>query len=84
MREAVAGLEHSEALYLDFYNRTRMATWVNEHPGVVLWVRERTGHLLSGWKPIGNWSNAPEGAQGEYLSDDICRLQDLDTLKMEG
>lgn len=77
MRDAVAGLEDSEALYLDFYDRTRMATWVTEHPGVVLWVRNRTGHPLSGWKPYGNWSNAPEGGRGEYLSDDTCRLRDL-------
>ena len=39
MSAAVAGLAHNEALYLDFYDRTRMATWVNEYPGVVLWVR---------------------------------------------
>jgi len=52
MRAAVADLPGSEAFHLDFYDRTRMATWVNENPGMVLWVRERIG-ALAGWRPLG-------------------------------
>jgi hypothetical protein len=76
MRAAVADLPGSEALHLDFYDRTRLATWVNDYPGVVLWVRERTGALV-GWRPLGNWSGAPVGLGGAYLSDDTARLRNL-------
>lgn len=39
MAEAVQGLPNRNALTLDFYDRTRIATWLREHPGLVLWVR---------------------------------------------
>src|SRR5579872_6926508 len=28
---------------LDFYDRNRLATWVREHHGLILWVREKIG-----------------------------------------
>jgi hypothetical protein len=76
MRNAVAHLDGNEALHLDFYDRTRMADWVGEFPGEVLWVRERIGQALSGWHPFGNWSRAPDPVEGDYLSDDTTRLWD--------
>ena len=76
MRATVAELVGSDALHLDFYDRTRMATWVRSYPGVVLWVLDRIGQPLAGWRPWGNWSRAP-AADGPYLSDDTARLRDL-------
>jgi hypothetical protein len=76
MRAAVADLDCGYDLHLDFYDRTRMATWVREYPGEILWLRERIGHPLSGWRPFGNWSNAPAGADDNYLSDEGARLRD--------
>jgi hypothetical protein len=76
MRAAVADLPGSDALHLDFYDRTRMATWVRSYPGVVLWVLDRIGQPLPGWRPWGNWS-CPSAADGPYLSDDTARLRDL-------
>ncbi len=76
MRAAVADLDGSDALHLDFYDRTRMADWVGGYPGEVLWVRERIGQGIPGWHPFGNWSRAPNHADGDYLSDDTARLWD--------
>ena len=78
MRKAVADLAHPEAIHLDFYDSTRMATWVRDHPGEVLWVRARIGQPLHGWEPCGNWSRAPdpEGKDSEYLKDDTTRIWD--------
>ena len=76
MRAAVADLDGGDALHLDFYDRTRMADWVGDYPGEVLWVRERIGQPLPGWRPFGNWSRAPDPADGAYLSDDTARLWD--------
>lgn len=76
MRSAVADLDGRDALHLDFYDRTRMATWVREYTGEILWLRNRIGRPLPGWQPYGNWSRAPGGADGEYLSDDTARLRD--------
>ncbi len=75
MRAAVADLPGSDALHLDFYDRTPIATWVRSYPGVVLWVLARIGQPLVGWRPWGNWSRAP-AADSPYLSDDTARLRD--------
>ncbi len=76
MREAVADLPKPDTLHLDFYDRTRLADWVREYPGVALWVRARIGQTLTGWQPHENWSHAPEGAEMAYLSDDTARIRD--------
>lgn len=76
MRNAIADLDDGDALHLDFYDRTRMADWVGDYPGEALWVRERIGQPLSGWRPFGNWSQAPDHADAAYLSDDTARLSD--------
>lgn len=38
MRDAVADCAGADALHLDFYDRRRLATWTNAHPGLVAWV----------------------------------------------
>ncbi|UHD17913.1 hypothetical protein [Thiocapsa bogorovii] len=52
MRAAVADLPGSDALHLDFYDRTRMTTWVRSYPGVVLWPLDRIDQPLPGWQPL--------------------------------
>jgi hypothetical protein len=50
MREAVNDLPSAKDLALDFYDRGRVASWVRDHAGMVLWVRSnrscRTGLAL--------------------------------------
>jgi len=60
MAEAVQGLPNRNALTLDFYDRTRIATWLREHPGLVLWVRERIGKPFTAWRPYGAWAYEPK------------------------
>ena len=74
MREAVRGVAGSDALGLDFYDSRRLATWTQDHLGVILWVRERIGRVLKGWRPFGPWADVSEEASGEYLSDEMLRI----------
>jgi hypothetical protein len=74
MRAASATADPDGALALDFYDRTRIATWVRTHPGVILWVRARIGRALTGWRPYGSWANSPDGTEDVYLFDDKARL----------
>jgi hypothetical protein len=74
MKEAVSDLANASALALDFYDRRRLATWVGDHPGRALWVRERIGKPLVGWRPYGAWADISEEVSGEYLSDDKLRI----------
>jgi hypothetical protein len=74
LREALVGVENADQLHTDFYDRTRLATWVRRHPGLITWVKERIGRALVGWRPYGAWSGAAEGVEAEYLLDEKLRL----------
>lgn len=79
MRKCVKALPNSENATLDFFDQGRIATWVREHPSLILWVRNKIGRPLKGWKPFDNWSHAPKGINEEYLFDDSLRV--IDTTK---
>ena len=76
MSEAVANESNHQNLHLDFFDRGTIATWVRNHPSLILWVRDRIGRQLSGWRPYGNWANPLGGIDEEYLLDDGLRLHD--------
>src|SRR5690349_1867248 len=38
LREALNGVDNASQLHTDFYDRTRLATWVRCHPGLITWV----------------------------------------------
>ena len=68
LREALKGVSNAEQLTTDFFDRTRLATWVRCHPGLILWVKEKIGRALCGWRPYGPWASAIEGDDAEYIS----------------
>jgi hypothetical protein len=72
MREALADVANAERLHVEFYDRTRLATAVRSHPGLVTWVKERAGRSLVGWRPYGPWSGVQDN---EYLLDNKLRLR---------
>ncbi|WP_422343185.1 hypothetical protein [Parasphingorhabdus sp.] len=74
--KAVAGHPSANKLLTDFYDRERMATWVNQYPGVAAWVRARVGRPLAGWQSLGDWSGVRVGGDGKYISDDAACLVD--------
>jgi hypothetical protein len=74
MAEAVRGLTAASSLMLDFYDRRRIASWVNQHAGLVPWVREKLGLPLSGWRPFEDWSSSPASVDAPYLLDAQTRL----------
>ncbi|NEU12101.1 hypothetical protein G3T14_08145 [Methylobacterium sp. BTF04] len=73
--EALTDVATAAQLHIDFYDRTRLATWVRQHPGLITWVKEKVGRALVGWRPYGSWGGAAEGVEAEYLLDDKLRLQ---------
>jgi hypothetical protein len=76
MKEAVVDEPNHEQLHLDFLDRGLIANWVRSHPSYILWVRNRNGRPLQGWKPYENWANPSADIQEEYLIDDELRLHD--------
>lgn len=87
MQQAISDLPSTANLRLDFYDRDRLAGWVRSYPGVDLWLRERIGEPLSGWRTYGNWAFG-DPADSEYLFDDKGRIisryaRNQDTMSME-
>lgn len=76
MRAAVDGHPKADDLYTDFYDRERLASWVNVYPGVAAWVRSRIGRPLAGWQALGDWSGIRIGGKGTYIFDDAACLLD--------
>ncbi|GFM38069.1 hypothetical protein [Desulfovibrio psychrotolerans] len=58
MREIIT--DYALGCFVDFYDRNRLASWVRSYPGIAIWVREKCGRKLEGWKPYGNWANCPQ------------------------
>ncbi|MEK7392597.1 MAG: hypothetical protein AAB214_08510, partial [Fibrobacterota bacterium] len=57
---------------LQFYDRSRLATWTRSHPGVVLWLRNAIGRPLHGWK---TWAELQSIYDTKFLVDDVVRLR---------
>lgn len=83
MAEAIADTPTASGLHVDFYDRQRIASWVNQHPGLIPWVRSRVGQALSGWQPFGDWSSSPGPIDETYLTDKSVRLVGV-RLKSDG
>jgi hypothetical protein len=82
MRDAIAEIPNAAALHVDFYDRHRLASWTNEHPGVMLWVRDRVGKSLRGWQPFSNWAHG-DIPESEYFCDEKLRLRNCSQKDIE-
>ena len=69
MREQIESVKDQGDLRVEFYGRGRLADWLRQHPGVQLWVREKLGLSLSGWRPFGRWSTTPPGVEDDLICE---------------
>ncbi|MGF3106087.1 hypothetical protein [Rossellomorea sp. DUT-2] len=74
MLDALSDYPTKDDVKVDFYDRERIAGWVRSHPALVLWVREKVGRPIQGWKTYENWANCSLGVEEEYLLDEHVRL----------
>ncbi|MBV9568205.1 MAG: hypothetical protein JO172_08715, partial [Hyphomicrobiales bacterium] len=74
MWSAVRRIKGASALALDFYDRTRLASWVHDHPGLIPWVRARIGKSITGWQSYGAWAYSPDGIEDNYILDETARI----------
>jgi len=81
MREA---LNDYPNIMVDFYDRERIANWVRSHPSLVLWVRDKLGLPLSGWRAYGNWTGSQGGIDEQYMLDGHIRIYNNTSPLLEG
>jgi len=76
IRDALHDLPTADQLHTDFYDRDRLAVWVNEYPGISAWVKARVGRGTAGWSSIGSWVDAGVFEATPYLFNDKACLVD--------
>src|SRR5260370_784655 len=74
MQSAVDCAANADALHLDFYDRSRVAMWLRNHPALIPWAREKIGRSIQGWRSYDAWAFSPEGLDDDYLNDDTLRI----------
>lgn len=60
--------EKGKELTTEFFDSQRIATWVNSHPGIILWVKEKLGKPILGWHSYTSWASKEIG---EYFTSDF-------------
>ncbi|MBE3288358.1 MULTISPECIES: hypothetical protein [Enterobacter] len=83
IRAQLDDLPEAGQLHSDFYDRDRLATWVNHYPGIAAWVRTRLGIGMSGWSSIGDWCGVGVSEETPYLFNDKACLTDERTSDRE-
>jgi len=68
MKKSVAGVPSHQSAHLEFYDRSKLAQWLRQHPSVLLWVKRILGQGSSGWQPYATWSNPPYGSDDTLIS----------------
>jgi hypothetical protein len=48
MQAAVANDPNGGNIHLDFYDRSRLAQWLRQHPSIMLWAKRKLGQGYSG------------------------------------
>lgn len=74
LRQALKDAQQGDQLYTDFYDRTRLTSWVRTLPSVIPWIRAKVGKSIVGWQPYNSWCSAAEDIESEYLKDETIRL----------
>ena len=74
MRDALHDYPNGAQLHTDFYDRDRLAIWINKYPGIAAWVRVRIGRPLSGWSSIGDWDGGAVALKPYLFNDKACLI----------
>ncbi len=76
MKKTLQNVTNADNLQLDFFDRGRVATWLRLHPSLILWVRNKIGRPLQGWKPFANWAHPQCELEEEYEIDKNIRVHE--------
>jgi hypothetical protein len=63
-----------KSLGLDFYDRTRISTWLEKHPPLIPWFRHKVNKPLTGWHSYDAWSRPGHNPDEPYLFDQEARV----------
>ena len=70
MRKQLETIKDKGDLQVRFYGCGELANWLRQYPAVQLWVRERLGIQLNGWRPFGRWSITPPLVNDDLICEE--------------
>lgn len=74
MRDVLVCNDLSAAVEAEFYGAQEVASWVETHPTIAIWLRETLGQPLSGWKGYGPWAYREADIDREFILDQEGRV----------
>lgn len=75
MRNSVKRQSGQKHLKIDYFDSSKLASWVRQYPSIILWLRETIKRPLRGWQPHGNWSGRSSFAHDDFLVDDEIKFR---------
>lgn len=76
MCEALHDIPSASQFHTDFYDRNRLATWVDQYPGICAWVRAQIGRPLSGWSGISTWMGTSANPEPYLFNEKACLIDE--------
>ena len=67
MHDAIPHDLNKNKIHLDFFDRSKLFLWLEEHFSVMLWVKEKLGQDYSGWQSYDSWIESIENADGSFI-----------------
>ncbi|MFD1254917.1 hypothetical protein DEVEQU_00533 [Devosia equisanguinis] len=74
MKECLDEHGLSGKVHLDFFDSRRMADWAEQHPSIVVWVKNVLGAARAGWRPYGPWAYHEQDTQAPYVMDEKVKV----------
>lgn len=74
MREVLANNGLDAKIRVDFYGAQEIASWVETHPTVGIWLRQILGQPLTGWQGYGPWAYRETDTEREFTLDQAGRV----------
>lgn len=59
---------------VEFYDRRRIATWIEKYPSLVAWVRELCGRSAQGWQSFSAWAHRETDVSATYVLDEKAKV----------
>lgn len=61
---------NNKSIDVDYFDSQRIASWVNEHLGIIAWIHEKRGLSISGWNSLDGWKENYLDFKKKYILDD--------------
>ena len=76
MQACIDNAQMEGEVIVDFYDAQKIATWVEQYPAVVVWLKSALGMPIVGWQPYATWAYRECDIDAEYILDDKVKIID--------